>query len=264
MIKLFLIVVIYITASTVAYAQEGDVKLSKKEKRYIHPKSRYLCFSSGWGFTSTIIKDPNDFLDQGIIQGNNSFVPSFTYEHGISNSFFIEVGYARIDQGIRYTRSVGELSSSSYSSSYQNHDIQIGGGYRIINQNNLNFFNVHTGFFIGFANKKISELQQIYGFNETDSYTGLKYEINVNINSFKSVAFGPYLGISKELRLSKDVRLFAKYIYRFGLIPILKGEFHLTSDEIDFLQEPATFKVTSGGAFVTFGLKIGLFNNKLN
>lgn len=263
--KSILIFLLFSNSIFVLYGQINDIEPSRNDKRYIHPKSKYLSFSSGWGFTSTIVKDPSNFLDQGIIRGNNSYVPSFTYEQGIKNNFFAEIGYSRIAQGIRYTISaVGKGRSSSYSSKYQNHDIQIGGGYRVIIKNNFNFFNVHVGVFTGFANRKFSDLQSNYGFNKTDKLTGSKYEINVNINNFKSLAFGPYLGISKELRLSKDVRFFAKYIQRFGLVSIMSGEFLLTSDELIFADEPATFEVTGGGGFITLGLKIGLFNDNLN
>jgi hypothetical protein len=97
-----------------------------------------------------------------------------------------------------------------------------------------------------------------------DIITNAKYEVNVNVNNFSPISVGPYLGISKEFRLSKDIRFFAKYIQRFGLKTIMSGDIVLTSEEIDFVDEPATFKVRGGGAFVTFGLKILLFRNRLN
>ena len=265
MIKLFLIVLIYITASSVAYAQEGDDKLSKKEKRYIHPKSKYLSFSFGFGFTSTVVTDPNNFLDQGVLMSNSAYIPNIMYEHGVTSNFFAEIGYSFIRQGISYSRIVENVGGfSSYSSNYHNHDVQIGTGYRVINQNNLHFINLHAGFFFGFANAKLTDLPFQYGNNRTDIVSGLPYSIGVSINGFKAISFGPYLGVSKELWLSKDVRFFMKYIQRFGLITTMSGDFVLTSNEIEFVEEPATFAVRGGGAFITLGLKISLFNSKLN
>ena len=182
------------------------------------------------------------------------------YEHGIKHNIFAEIGYSRTRQGVFFS----SVAGSAYSGLYFANDIHLGVGYRLIaKNNNLNFINFHSGIFLGFANIKESSLQSSFGRNETDPITNKQYSVSATITNFNSVAIGPYVGISKEFRMSKEVRFFAKYIQRFGVSSIMSGTFTLSSDEIDFVEEPATFKVTGGGAFVTFGLKIGLLNKML-
>jgi hypothetical protein len=256
-----IILLVFLTGfSSSHFGQPTEKKIIKIEKRYIHPKSKYLAFSAGWGFTSILTKDPNDFLTEGLQFRHNTRLPNIMYEHGIKHNIFAETGYSRTRQGVFFS----SVAGSAYSGLYFANDIHLGVGYRLIaKNNNLNFINFHSGIFLGFANIKESSLQSTFGRNETDPITNEQYSVSATITNFNSVAIGPYVGISKEFRMSKEVRFFAKYIQRFGVSSIMSGTFTLSSDEIDFVEEPATFKVTGGGAFVTFGLKIGLLNKML-
>lgn len=250
---------------TLLFSQSTDKKSLRIEKRYIHPKSKYLSFSAGWGFTSILVNDPNNFLTEGLKLRNNTYLPNIMYEHGIANNFFAEVGYSYTRQGVFFAREVNGSGGSSYFGLYHSHDAILGGGYRLIAKNNIHVLNFHAGFCMGFADEteRFADLPLSFGNTQKDIITNAKYEVKVKVNHFSSISIGPYLGISKEFRLSKDIRFFAKYIQRFGLNTTMSGEMVLTSDEIDFVDEPATFKVRDGGAFVTFGLKILLFQNKL-
>lgn len=264
--KTLTIILLLICTHTLLFSQSIDKKSFRIEKRYIHPKSKYLAFSAGWGFATQFLNDPNEFLTTGL-QFYNQRLPHVMYEHGISNNFFAETGYSYAWQGVFYAREVnGSGGMSSYSGLYHTHDFHLGGGYRFIVKNNFHIINFHAGFFMGFADhtERFADLPLSFGRNHLDFITNFKYEVNVNLNNFSKVSFGPYLGISKEFRLSKDIRFFAKYIQRFGLNTIMSGDIVLTSDEIDFVDEPATFIIRGGGAFVTFGLKILLFRNRLN
>lgn len=249
----------------------NDIKETKKEKRiekrFIHPQSKYISVSGGIGFTSTHIKDPNNFLMEGLLMTNNTYFLNVMYEHGIRNNFFAEVGYNYIGQGMSMGRDMGDDNTwTTYDKLYHNHDFQFGAGYRVINSNNFNFINLHAGLFIGFSNTKKSELPIQVGDSPTytiyESHTNYNYQIVRRIDSYSRVSFGPYVGVSKDIRLSHNVRIFVKYVHRFGLNANLKGTMVLTSDEMTF-DDVATFKVRGGGAFISAGLKIFLFNRNL-
>lgn len=253
---------------TSLYAQidnnKSQIKQERVEKRFIHPESKYLSISAGWGFTSTHIKDPNNFLNQGMIMQNNTFIPNLIYEHGFKNYFFVEFGYYYIGQGISVERMADGVGQSFYSGIYGSHDFHGGIGYRVIIRNNYHLFNLHAGAFIGLASKRLVDLPITTIYNRIDPITNLSYTNTTNITGFHPLSYGPYLGISKEIRLSQDVRFFVKYFQRFGMNTIMTGTFQLNSDEIDFDNNLATFKVRGGGAFITGGLKILLFKNKLD
>lgn len=263
-----LIVVIFSWSFPTIFSQKGenDASLKKKqriEKRYIHPKSKYLSISGGWGFTSTHVKGPSGFLNQGLIMQNNTYLPNIMYEHGLKSYFFAEIGYSYIGQGISNKRMVDGVGGGSYSKFYSNHDVQLGIGYRVINKNNYHFLNAHAGLFVGFANEQLENLPMTSNHTRIDHTTNSEYLLTRSITNFHPVSFGPYLGVSKELRLSKDVRFFVKYVQRFGLNATMSGTFELSSDEIDFDNDISSFKVRGGGAFITGGLKILLFKKKL-
>lgn len=254
--KLVIIFGLLLVSNHVISQIDEDLKI---EKRFIHPRSKYLTFSAGWGFTSILVKDPNHFLTEGVLMQNNTYLPQLMYEHGIANNFFGELGYSFIHQGVFYGRKLDVKSFSSYYRFFGNHTIQIGIGYRVITKNNLHFFNIHGGIFAGIANRKINNLPIEYSVDRLDFFTNYKYTTLMRLNDFNSLAFGAYLGISKEIRLSKDVRFFLKGIQLFGMRSILSGTIELSSDEIDFINEPASFEVRSGGFLLTAGLKIQLF-----
>lgn len=239
-----------------------DEKVQQRiQKRFIHSKSKYLAISAGIGFTATHIQDPNGFLTEGALMENNTYMPNIMYEQGLANGFFVEAGYSYIGMGIGHKRSVGELSSSFYSEKFKNHDLQFGIGYRVINQRNYHYFNVHAGLFVGFANEKLEGLPITSTYMDFDPATNEAYSISRQITDFRPYSLGPYIGLSKELRLTKGFSFFIKYTHRFGLINTMSGTMHLQSDEIVFHDDPATFQVRGSGAFVTGGLKI-LLNKK--
>ncbi|MCC5923403.1 MAG: hypothetical protein JJT77_06440 [Crocinitomicaceae bacterium] len=257
--NLLLIVVLFSWCFQILFSQNNQkanltIKEKHIDKRYVHPKSKYISISGGWGFTSTVFDAPISYFNKGLYMSNNTYLPNVTYEHGIKNNYFGEIGYSYIGQGI---------GGFLYSRFYSNHDFQIGMGYRFINKSNYQFFNIHTGLFIGLANEKLENLPHISVYTRFDQIKESEYFFTRNVTAFQPISFGPYIGISKEFRLFKDVRFFIKYMQRFGSIPTMSGTFKLSSNEIDFDNDFATFKVRGGGAFITGGLKILLFKKKL-
>jgi len=122
---------------------------------------------------------------------------------------------------------------------------------------------LHVGFFCGIPGKYRPEYPINYAYTKFDKVYEITYKVNIRSEFFDPVNFGTYLGFSKDFRLSSNVRLFAKYFYRFGFKPTIKGEYHLISDEYDFKAEPATFVVRGGGGFFSAGLKIQLLGKYL-
>lgn len=254
--------------SNLLFSQINDSKpnrpiTEKQKKRMIHPKARYLTFSGGFGFTSTWINDPNKFIQQGLNTDNNTYLPNISYEHGLHKGFFAEIGSSLIGHGLTYKRMVNGNGSSSYLGFHNHIDVQFGLGYRILLANNLIHLNIHGGMFSGFALPNDISFPIDYLYQKIDPITQINYNIRIQSDFFKSRSFGSYLGLSKEVRLSHDVRFFVRYAYRFGWQPILKGTFTLSSDELEFKEDEATFRVSGGGSFITGGLKIQIMKKKL-
>lgn len=261
MTKYFLHTFIVTLYCTAIFAQPEQIP-DRATKRFIHPKSKYLTFSAGFGFTSIATKDPNNFLRQGILMGNNTYVPEIRYEHGIKNSIFAEIGISQIGQGIFKKMRFGDDEVAFYNRLYKSYYTDFGAGYRLKNANNFHFANFHAGIFLSVANANRANIPNEYGVLVTDNNFNSTL-ITTNILKFQPIGFGSYIGISKDFRLSKDVRFFVKYIQRFGLVNTLSGTFGLSSQSTDFDASPASFKVRGGGAFITGGLKILLFKKKL-
>lgn len=272
-----LLVILHLTMffSFSVFSQTYDkIELTKKEerkiKRYIHPQSKYISVSAGFGFTSTHIKDPNNFLSEGLIMQNNTYFPNVMYEHGIRDGFFAEAGYSYIGQGISLKRDYSENSSwGYYRKHYSNHDIQLGIGYRLANSNNFNFFNLHAGMFFGVSNMKSNDVKNFKEGTATISVSenventaNLNYQLVETTNSFSRLSVGPYLGLSKDIRLSSKVRIFVKYVHRFGLNANIDNSIKIVSDNMTF-DDKVSVKVRGGGAFISGGLKISVFSNKL-
>lgn len=249
-----------------------EIKMQKKERRiqnrFIHPKSQYITVGAGFAFTSTPTIDPNKFLMRGLLMYNSGFYPIVTYERGIKNNFFAEVGYDFNRIGITLGRNFGEesswVSTRMVDKTHFSHNLNFGGGYRVIGKNNFHFLNIHGGFYMGIASKSRKTVGDYVGtvtFTVWESEPELDYEIYRTITDYSQFSFGAYLGASVEFRVLKDVRIFVKYTQKFGIAPNFKGTYDFSSNL--GLNETAKFSVGGGGGFLTAGLKIQLFRKRL-
>lgn len=252
-------------------AQDIATKKEKRiEKRFIHPNSKYVSVSGGFGFSSSYTKDPNNFLESGLNMRNNYYFPNLSYEHGIGRQLFLETTYEIGKVSLSMGRTYGEQNSWSETTRFlKNHNLhylQLGAGYRVTGKNNFHFVNVHGGIFFAVSNRDNSDLAFLLSGTaniqviEEDPF--LQYEIIRSVQSYSRFTFGPYLSVSKEIRIAQEVSLFVKYTQRFGLNSIFEGTYSF-SDNLN-LTNDATFKVTGGGGFLSFGLKVLLNKNKLN
>lgn len=269
--KYFSVLCSFLLFSLSTNAQDIVTKKEKRiEKRFIYPKSEYVSVSGGFGFSSSYTKDPNNFLESGPNMRNNYYFPNLSYEHGIGRQFFLETTYEIGKVSLSIGRTYGEQNSWSettrFLKNHNLHNLQLGAGYRVIGKNNFHFVNVHGGIFFAASNRDKSDLAFLLSGTaniqviEEDPF--LQYEIIRSVQSYSRFTFGPYLSLSKEIRLAQEIRLFVKYTQRFGLNSIIEGTYSF-SDNLN-LTSDATFKVTGGGGFLSFGLKVLLNKNKLN
>jgi hypothetical protein len=275
-ISLFILTIISFTLDAQNSDSIKEKKQIKSQKRYIHPQSKYISVSAGWQFNATHTRDPNGFFD-ALTMVNNGIFPNITYEHGIRNNFFAEIGYDHTRKVIGLSRDMGDEQKWSMSGGFfanykpfrghLSHNLNLGSGYRVIGKNNFHFFNIHGGIFLGVSNKSQSDMSPFIGnkatYTKSEEHTGLNYQIERTVTDYAMVSFGTYLGVSKEIRLSDEVRFFVKYIHRFGLNPTFRGTYSVISDDLD-LNQDMSFRTFGGGALITGGLKILLFKNKLN
>lgn len=265
--ELTLIILIIIQAS-ITFAQSVNEKQELKkrkliEKRYIHPSSRYLSFSGGWGFISNFIDDSNNILRSSYFPEHGSFLPAITYEHGIKNNYFVEISYSYIENGTTFKTEFNNISSSSYVPHYNNHDIQLGIGYRVITKNNYNLINLHTGLFLGIADADFNNLPKLVHNTSLELGDNNQILVRANATSFSRTTLGPYLGLSKEIRITSKFRFLIKYTHRFGLVNQMQGEVKLSSPTNTY-NEPTTFRLNGSGAFITLGVKFMVFEKLLN
>lgn len=233
---------------------------SKSEKRYIHPKAEYFCVSAGWGFSSSNIKFANNYLENGFMMRGGSFIPEVRYEHGIKSNFFAEFGYLNIGHSFALVRVVNDIEISRVERVYRNNEFNLGIGYRLFTKHNYHIINFHTGFFTGFAKRDLMAHPDNFSRTINDMETNETFDVNFMVVDKRLLSFGPYIGISKELRLSKNIRFFVKYIHRFGLLSTFKASFNLTSNNISVPQDKGYLKMASGGSTVTAGFKFQILS----
>lgn len=234
---------------------------AKYKARFIHPRAKYLAVSGGFSYINTFINDQNSFFNNGSTQINNSNAFFLVYEHGIKNNLFAEFGYSFFESGLTVKRMVRDVGFASYAGLTRNHQFQLGGGYRIITSKRIHLLNIHSGLFIGFLNDQISDNFQSVDYKNVDPTTSQEISYNFINKKTERISIGTYISLSKEFRLSKQVRFFVKYTQQIGFNNIFEGEINLESTSIPFNYN-AKYRVRNSGGLIGFGLKIQL-NNKI-
>lgn len=243
-------------------AQQTDTtsinKNTKYDKRYIHPKTCYLSVSGGSSYINTFVSDQNDFLQNGNSQIRNSRAFAVFYEHGILKNFFAELGYSTFESGITIKR---VQSFTEYNGLTRMHQFQLGLGYRIITKQQRHLASVHGGFFSGFQNQ-IRNDEFILAYSNFDPVTSSMFNYRYVNKSTERFTFGTYFGLSKDIRLSKDVRFFVRYIQQLGFVNLFEGNIQFKSPTLPF-EYDANYRVRNSGGILLFGLKIQLFKKRL-
>lgn len=266
---------IFLALNLIAIAQSNNLendKIQKRiQKRYISPQAKYISISGGWIFNNTHTKDPNHFFEP-LTSVNNGIFPNITYEHGIKNNFFAEISYDFTKQNVSFKHKIDDKRNWSYSfnfasfdneyfNSQKSHNLNIGGGYRIIGKNNFHFLNIHAGLFVGISNRSNRFMEDYLG-NEFNLYRtdynnnqNKDYQIITKIDNYSQFSFGSYLGLSTEFRLSDRIRFIIKYVHRFGFVPIFKGSLQVVEND-KYFDHKSNFKYFGGGSMISGGLKI--------
>lgn len=233
--KNYILVLIYIVFNTfIGLTQEKNSTKNKFsfdnwfEKSSIQPKKHILSILVSNNQYPLILQGPSTFLEQNLTQGfrigNRPLIDAvyLNYQYSLKHHFFVETGFKYIKHYIGYkanrwfVNSAGTLKEIH--STYSTLSFDIGTGYRIIVNNNLRLFDVHTGVSLGFTDNKIGA-----GSNLSSSSTYIDAMGNVGTvelfaqqiitNRFN---LGFYLGLSKDIRVTDNLYLTARYNNHFG------------------------------------------------
>ena len=240
-----------------------DTTSLQDENLPVYNKARYLNFSFGWFYNTTHMVNSNNFFDP-LSMVSSRFYPSFMYEFGINRTMFSEIGLDNNKQSISLSRTIIDdkswAATTSYLKKQRNNNLVVGLGYRVMNKKNI-FFNIHGGLYVGLSNKSISEMDDYIGGKATyavfEEPINLYYTYVRQLTKYSRFTLGCYLGISKEIRLSKDILFCVKYSYRFGFIPQFSGTYDVYFDDNN-LNFSSNFFSSGGGSTFTGGLKFML------
>lgn len=204
---------------------EPPLNIAKYKARFIPDNAKYLIVGRGFSNVNTKKVSENEFVSDGNVQIRNSNSFSLFYEHGIRNHCFVELGYNTYFTGITSGFSNG---SKNYNGLTRNHQVQLGLGYRLITNKNVHLVNFHAGTFFGLLQQRFSDT-----FALIDPSTGVLY-LNRTTNRFN---YGIYAGLTKDIRLSSDVRFFINYTQQIGVRDVFKGSFYINSTNAEFNQD---------------------------
>lgn len=200
----------------------------KTEKRKIKQGTHILSFYAVNNQYPLIIKDPSLLLSKEISKGfPRSFGRSLggtvdalyiNYQYTLPKNFFVESGfqYLKYWTNFRTDEWVSEMFDNV--SGFSTFSFSLGGGYRFIGENNLRFFDIHTGFTLGVTDNKIGSGQShsyVWFYQDGNGNAGvMNYSWQYRITSRYSLGF--YLGISKDIRINENLYVSARYHYQFG------------------------------------------------
>ncbi|MEX1190379.1 MAG: hypothetical protein WEA99_00305 [Brumimicrobium sp.] len=203
----------------------------KKDKRFIHPKSLFVSVQAGFGFVKSFAEDPNDlFQDEfGVAPSGRIMV-----EKGYKNNFFFETGYQLFEYNSSFSID-SPNNTSSTKNEYFTHQFNFGAGYRVIGKGkNYHYFNLHAGLSIGFIPLRKGETtwslydQTPAAIGTISNSNNMTYTTETEILS--SLLIAPYVGISKDFRITESMFITLLYRYQHGLNNISKRKITYQND----------------------------------
>ncbi len=265
----FLLIKIFLIAPLVALGQEYDstMSLSQKKmlKRFIHPKTRYFVASAGSAHLSTVIDDRTNTFKNGNNQIGSSSVFSVAYEHGIKNNYFLEFAYLNFETGIKLISAGFESGNywGNYAGLTRFHQLNLGSGYRIIDHKNRHWASIHAGLLFGFQNSIEEDQFENGTYTHTDDVSGNITRFLFSNTTTNQLSLGSYIGVSKDIRLSEDVRLFVKYMQQLGFRSVFSGEVFSSFNGSPIVSDTA-YKTRNSGGMLLAGLRIQMFKKRTN
>jgi hypothetical protein len=196
----------------------------KSKKRLIPRGAHILTLALSNNTYPLIINDPSLLLASEISRKiTDPFVQYadalyINYQFTLPHHFFVESGFKYLKHWT-YFRTNEWVAKHYYNiSGFSTLSFSLGTGYRIVGDNNLRFFDLHTGFTLGIADNPIGNgdaFSNAIEYIDNNGQAGvLSYAWQYQIISKYSLGF--YLGVSKDIRLTKNLYATARYHYQFG------------------------------------------------
>jgi len=200
----------------------------KSKKRKINQGKHIISFYGVNNQYPLIIKDPSLLLADEIYKG---FSPSFgrglgatvdalyiNYQYTLPKNFFVESGFQYLKYWTNFRTDKWIAGFNDNLSGFSTLSFSIGSGFRFVGENNLRFFDVHAGFTLGITDNKIGSGQSFsnsFPYQDGNGNIGvMNYAWQYRIISRHS--FGFYFGFSKDIRITKNLYVTARYHYQFG------------------------------------------------
>lgn len=211
-----------------------------------------------------ILKDPSAFLQQNFTRGIDRYTVLdavyLNYQYSLKHQFFSEFGfkYLKYFDGYRANPWLIQSGTTGFTQSvFSTLSFDFGFGYRIIVNNNLRLLDLHVGFTLAFTDSKVgSGRTEYYSGTYTDGMGNVGtneifYQYSIT-NRFSS---GLYIGISKDVRLTENLYLTARYNNHFGRNSIISEHvFNYSLSTVGIVNE-VKGNLTAKGQMYAVGLK---------
>jgi hypothetical protein len=231
----------------------------KKNKRYIHPKSMFVSLTGGIGAVKSYAEDPNGFIRDSYGQ---SLATRLMIEKGLKKNFFVEGGYQFIEYNgsMKFRNPEGTSSGNDFFT----HQLNLGAGYRVIGkQRNYHYFNLHGGLSIGWIPEKKGSISggvnSSMSLGSNTNYYTMSFSYETEIVS--SLLIAPYIGISKDFRLTERMFINLMYRYQHGLNKLSKRSIIYENNEQYTTPQTASNYMNGTEHTIQLGLKFKLGNN---
>jgi|SRR5690554_43114 len=250
---------------------ENDASQSKiqerAERRLIKPGTHILSLLPSNNQYPLIIHDPSVLLKRETTRGFNKHLTFaidalyLNYEYALPKNFFVESGFKYLkhwtyletnDWIIKY----GGFRKD-FRSTFSTLSFNFGGGYRFVGENNLRFFDVHAGFSLGITDNPVGNGGSFSASKPYEDSNGdqgiMSYSWIYRISS--RYYYGFYLGLSKDIRVTKNLYVTARYHYQFGKNSELTE--HLINYDLPTLDINNTVRAsnTAKGQMYALGLR---------
>lgn len=216
---------IFSQQNDVPYKVEKENKIQERaKKRLIKPSTHILTIAVSNNRFPVILNSPSILLPSEMVsriyEPSTGLVNSafFNYEYSLPKNFFVEASFQYLRRWTYFKTNESIVRHHYYMSGFSTFSTSFGSGYRFVGANNLRFFDVHFGFTVGITDNPLGYGQALTNTFEYIDNNGnqaqLYYSWEYRIKSRFSLGF--YLGISKDIRITKNLYATFKYHYQFG------------------------------------------------
>lgn len=182
------------------------------------------------------------------------------YQYSLKHNFFVEGGFKYFRYVVGYKANdwlIHRGFSQSFHTTYGAISFDMGSGYRIVVNDNLKLFDIHTGFSIGIADNKEGLKGTTYGYSayvDANNTMGM-FEYTIQENITNRFSLGYYIGISKDIRITEHLYLSARFHNYFGKNSVISNytmNYSLSTLEI---TNSVRAKLTAKGRMYALGLR---------